>query len=275
MPLTQTTSVGKHQIVAITDGDFQFDVELFPGTEDSYIQELLGNAGVDSVQTNFNAFVIKSPERTMLVDAGPRDLFGPTCGNLPEGLSEANIANQDITHLMLTHLHPDHIAGAITVDGEAVFSNATLLVNEDEFAFWNRDESFGDDNMDQWQQMAKAVLAAYRDRTELFAADADLGAGVTAISLPGHTPGHSGFRVDDGNDSLLMACDIVHAPDLQFADPEIAIAFDIDADTARTTRKRILDMVVTDRLKFTGGHMMSPKFARIQREQKGYKLESA
>jgi len=257
MPLTQTTSIGEQQIIAITDGHFQFEAELFPGTDESHIQALLANAGTDSIQTNFNAFVIKSKARTMLVDAGPRDLFGPTCGKLPDALAEAGIAEQDISHLMLTHLHPDHIAGAITADGEAVFKNATLMVNEDEVAFWNRDETFGDDNMDQWQQMAKAVLAAYGERMELFAADADLGGGVTSVALPGHTPGHSGFRV------------------VQIADPDIAIAFDIDADTARDTRKRILDMVATDGIKFTGGHLMSPKFARIQRAKQGYKLESA
>lgn len=210
----------------------------------------------------------------MLVDAGPRDLFGPTCGKLPEGLAEAGIAADQITHVMLTHLHPDHIAGAISPDGNAIFQNATLLVNEDEHAFWCRDETFGDDNMDQWQQVAKSVMAAFGERVDTFSANADLGKGVSSVALPGHTPGHSGFRVDDGSENLTMVCDIFHAPDLQLADPEIAIAFDVDADTARATRKKVLDMIATDKLNFTGGHMMSPKFAHLQRAGKGYKFDT-
>lgn len=273
MSLTQSMSIGQHEIIAITDGEFQFGAELFPGTDESRINELLAQAGVDAIQTNFNAFVIKSPNRTMLVDAGPRDLFGPTCGQLPKGLAEAGVAAGDISHVMLTHMHPDHIAGAITAEGEAVFANATLLVNEDEHAFWNKDETFGDENMDQWQQVAKSVLAAYGERVETFSSDADLGGGITSVALPGHTPGHSGFRVDDGGDSLIMVCDIVHAPDLQFADPEIAIAFDVDPDTARQTRKKMLDMIVADDLLLSGGHMMTPKFARLQRIGKGYRLD--
>jgi len=209
----------------------------------------------------------------MLVDAGPRDLFGPTCGNLPAGLAEAGVSPADVSHLMLTHLHPDHIAGAITADGDAVFTNATLLVNEDERAFWCRDEAFGDENMDQWQQVAKTVVGAYGERVESFSANADLGGGVTAVALPGHTPGHSGFRVDDGNDSLIMVCDIFHAPDLQLPDPEIAIAFDIDPDTAKQTRKRMLDMIASDGTKLTGGHMVTPKFARLLRTGNGYRLD--
>ena len=273
MSRTQSIKVGPHTIVAITDGEFEFGAELFPGTDESTIHSLLAKAGADRIETNFNAFVIKSPGRTMLVDAGPRDLFGPTCGNLPAGLTEAGVATDDITHILLTHLHPDHIAGVISADGEQVFSNATLLVNETEHAFWAREESFGDESMDQWQQMAKAVLGAYDGKLELFNGDADLGAGVSALALPGHTPGHSGFRVDDGDQSFVMACDIVHAQALQIADPEISIAFDIDADAARATRKRALDMIASDQLIFSGGHLISPKFGKLVSEGSGYQLQ--
>lgn len=275
MSLTQSISIGQHEIIAITDGEFQFGPELFPGTDESHINDLLSKASADAIQTNFNAFIIKSPDRIMLVDAGPRDLFGPTCGKLPEGLAEAGVAPDQVTHIMLTHLHPDHIAGAISPEGKAIFTQAALLVNEDEHAFWCREETFGDENMDQWQQVAKSVMSAYTDRVEIFSANADLGNGVSAVALPGHTPGHSGFRVDDGSENLTMVCDIVHAPDLQIADPEIAIAFDVDADTARVTRKKVLDMIAADNLKFTGGHMLTPKFSHLQRAGNGFKLDTA
>lgn len=274
MSLTQSISIGQHEIIAITDGEFQFGPELFPDTDEARIADLLSQANADTIQTNFNAFVIKSPGRIMLVDAGPRDLFGPSCGKLPAGLAEAGVTAEQITHILLTHLHPDHIAGTISAAGDAVFNNAALLINEDEHAFWSRDEAFGDETMDHWQQLGKTVLSAYGERVETFGANADLGNGVSSVNLPGHTPGHSGFRVDEGSENLTMVCDIVHAPDLQIADPEIAITFDLDADTARATRKKMLDMIATDNLIFTGGHMMSPKFSSLQRLGKGYKLNT-
>lgn len=274
MSRIHTLTIGSTEIIVITDGEFQFGAELFPGTDESHINDLLKASGANSIDTNFNAFVVKSPGRTMLVDAGPRDLFGDTCGKLPVGLSEAGIAIEDITHVMLTHMHPDHIAGAVSADGQAVFKNASLLINDVEHDFWSRDEAFGDENMDQWQQVAKQVIAAYGDNLELFKAGADLGLGVTAVALPGHTPGHGGFRVDDGTSSFIMACDIVHAQSLQLADPNISIVFDVDEEAARETRKKTLDMIATDGIVFSGGHLISPKVGELVKSGMGYALEN-
>ena len=204
MALTYSHKVGSHEVIVIKDGEFQFPAEFFPGTDESTISGLLKDAGAENIETNFNAFVVKSAGRTLLVDAGPRDMFGDTCGNLPDGLKAAGVSPDDITHLMLTHMHPDHIAGAVTSDNKAVFKNAQLMVSEDEYSFWNKDETFGDENMDQWQTVAKGVASAYSDRLETFKSGADLGNGLTALDLPGHTPGHSGFRIDDGKDSFCL-----------------------------------------------------------------------
>ena len=274
MSLIHSHKTGKHEIIAITDGGTEFGTELFPGTSEEHIQSLLDKAGASAIETNFNAFLVKSPGRNLLVDAGPRDLFGPGCGKLPEGLKEAGVTADDISHVMLTHLHPDHIAGTVTADGKPVFKNASVFLSEDEYKFWNRDQPFGDETMDNWLEVAKVVMNAYADRIETFSTNADLGMGVSAMALPGHTPGHTGFRVDDGSESFAMVCDIFHAPALQIADPEIAIVFDIDADTARKTRKRVLDMVATDDLVFSGGHMTSPKMARLARDGKGFRIAS-
>lgn len=274
MSMILTLQTGEHEIIAITDGGTEFDHEVFPDTDAAHIDNLLARANAQQITTNFNAFVVKSPNRTLLVDAGPRDLFGPDCGKLPQGLAEAGVAPDDITHLMLTHLHPDHIAGTVTPDNAPVFNNATVLINQDELAFWSREQAFDVQMMEDWRQLAQAVVAAYGDQVQTFAWDADLGSGVSAISLPGHTPGHCGFRVDDGNASFIMATDIVHAPVLQLADPEIAVAFDIDAEQARKSRKKTLAMIASEQLIFSGGHMVEPKIATLSVTGDGYTAEA-
>lgn len=274
MSLIHTLQTGEHEIIVITDGGSEFNHEVFPDTDTAHIDSLLASANASNIATNFNAFVVKSPDRTLLVDAGPRDLFGPDCGKLPQGLAEAGITPDEITHLMLTHLHPDHIAGAVTADNAAVFNNATVLINEDELAFWSREQAFDEQMLEQWRQLAQAVVSAYGDQVQTFAANADLGSGVSAMSLPGHTPGHCGFRVDDGNASFVMATDIVHAPVLQLADPEIAIAFDIDPEQARNSRKKTLAMIASEQLIFSGGHMVEPKIATLSVAGNGYQAEA-
>jgi glyoxylase-like metal-dependent hydrolase (beta-lactamase superfamily II) len=263
------TKIGATQVISLTDGETKFGAELFPGTDEAEIAALLKKAGKSAVETNFNAFVIKSGSDVMLVDAGPRDLFGPTCGNLGEAMSEADVAAEDITHLFFTHLHPDHIAGALTKEGQPVFEKAQMLLSEADYKFWN-DSTFTDETLLQWQNLAKVAITAYKGKTERVKDGETLIKGTTAMALPGHTPGHMGLRIDDGSESFVHVGDIAHAQHLQLANPEIAIAFDIDADTARKTRKRTLDMVATDGMKFSGGHILRPTIGVLKRDGKGY-----
>ncbi|MCO4823296.1 MAG: MBL fold metallo-hydrolase [Amylibacter sp.] len=269
MSRINSTKVGDIEIIALTDGATQFGAELFPGTQEAEINSILKNAGIENIDTNFNAFIVKSGGDTMLVDAGPRDLFGETCGFLGDALAEAGIANDDITHLYFTHLHPDHIAGALTKDGQAVFEKAQMIVSEADHKFWSS-EVFTDETLIQWQGLAKASIAAYAGRTEQIKDGDTLIKGITALNLPGHTPGHMGFRADDGSDSFVHVGDIAHAQTLQFTNPEIGIAFDIDMDTARATRKRTLDMIATDGMKMSGGHMLQPNIGTLKRAGSGY-----
>ncbi len=269
MTRINSTKVGDIEIIALTDGASQFGPEMFPETEEKIITDILRNANTESIDTNFNAFIVKSAGNTMLVDAGPRDLFGETCGFLSDALTEAGIANDDITHLYLTHLHPDHIAGALTQDGQAVFEKAQMIVSEADHAFWSN-EVFTDETLSQWQVLAKACIAAYTGRTELVSDGDKLINGVTALALPGHTPGHMGFRADNASESFIHVGDIAHAPVLQLANPDIGIVFDIDMDVARDTRKRTFDMVATDGMKLSGGHFLRPNIGTLDRVGKSY-----
>lgn len=274
MPHTATRQIGDATVTILTDGTFSFTPDLFPGTDPAHIRALLTDQGAGEIATNFNAVLIRHGGRVVLADAGPRDLFGPSCGNLPAALAEAGISADQVDTLFATHLHPDHIAGMITADGAAVFPRAELVVTEGERAFWSdasKTDAMGE-SIGQWGQLARAVLAAYGDRLRIVEAEGEIAPGLTALPLPGHTPGHGGWRLESGGLQLLHVGDIVHAPALQVADPDIAIAFDMDIDTARAQRKRLLDMVCNDRLLFTGGHFLRPAFHGIERAGQGYRL---
>lgn len=274
MPHSVTRQIGDATVTVLTDGGTAFGPDLFPGTDPAHIQALLAAAGADEIATNFNAVLIRRGGRVVLADAGPRDLFGPACGNLPAGLAEVGVTPEQVDTLVATHMHPDHIAGMITPEGAAVFARAELVVTEDEHGFWS-DAAMTDGmggNAAQWGQLARAVLAAYGDRLRIVAREDEIAPGLTALPLPGHTPGHGGWRLEAGGAQLVHVGDIVHAPALQIADPEIGVAFDMDIDTARATRKRLLDMLATEGALFTGGHFLRPAFHGIERAGSGYRL---
>lgn len=276
MSLTVSHRVGEIDVTVLTDGATTFDAALFPGTDPARIEALLRAAGETGIRTNFNASVLHTGDRVVMVDTGPRDLFGPDCGNMPTGLNEAGVDPEDIDILFLTHLHPDHAAGAVDSEGRAVFGNAELVVTEAERAFWSDAAAFAgaDDTMKAWQQLAVAVLAAYGDRLRTIEGAATIAAGVTAVPLPGHTPGHAGYRVSSGGAQMVHIGDIVHAPHLQIPDPAISVAFDIDRAAALEARKRLLDEVATDGIPCTGGHLLRPAVLRILRDGEGYRMEN-
>jgi glyoxylase-like metal-dependent hydrolase (beta-lactamase superfamily II) len=94
--------------------------------------------------------------------------------------------------------------------------------------------------------------------------------GITLVPEPGHTPGHSGWLIASGNESLLIWGDIVHMPGIQFRRPDAGITFDVDGAQAIATRRRIMDMAATDRLLVAGMHLDFPCFGHVARENEGY-----
>tara|TARA_Y100000739_G_scaffold223324_2_gene226013 strand:- start:1030 stop:1857 length:828 start_codon:yes stop_codon:yes gene_type:complete len=265
--------IGSLKVTALRDGELSLPSEALINLSDKDRNTISNDENNNLSFSNVNAYLIQREKRNLLIDSGCRDLFGPTCGFVREALSEAQLVPDDITDLFFTHLHPDHIAGSIKADGSAVFENATLKVLDIEHTFWSSNNFDAVEvNGNDWANLAKAVLEAYDDRLEIIKFDNEIMPGVSSVSIPGHTPGHSGFRVDEGSESLIQMGDIMHVPNLQLANPNVSTIFDIDGDLALKSRKEILDMVSSDKLLCTSGHMLDPKFGYIENSGAGYNI---
>jgi len=120
-------------------------------------------------------------------------------------------------------------------------------------------------------QAAREQTLPYKDRWRLFR-EGEVFPGITAIPRTGHTPGHTTFLISSGNDQLLIWGDTVHVPEVQTARPEVCMEFDTDADAAAASRRKVFDMVATDKLRVTGMHLHFPGFAHLVRRGQGYQL---
>ena len=60
--------------------------------------------------------------------------------------------------------------------------------------------------------------------------------GVRSVPLPGHTPGHTGYMVTSGGESLFIWADVVHLPGIQFAEPKAGLSFDTNSAQAVASR---------------------------------------
>lgn len=263
------TSVGGFRVVALCDGHVDFDIGRLPGVAIEEARAVASPHGVDAgdLAVSVSAFAIQSQDRLYLVDTGNGSIRGPNLGHLPRALAEAGISPDAVDAVLMTHMHGDHVAGLY--DGErSIFRNAELIVSEAEQAFWSEP-----DGLDQLQRgqldMALRGFAAHAGRTTLASPGTEVVPGVTMVALPGHTPGHVGYRID-GPDPLLIWGDLVHLPALQMSRPDWYFLFDVDPQTAIATRRRILDEVATDGIRVTGSHVPFPGFARVERAGGGY-----
>ncbi len=271
MSRISSINVGSIKITSLRDGELVLPAEVLLNLRDEDAQIIKDEPENELSYTNVNAYLIQSDDRNLLVDAGCRELFGPTCGFIQDALGEAGLKPDDVTDLFLTHLHPDHIAGTVNTDGTAVFGNAQLKILDKEYEFWNSDTFEAVEvNGAEWAGLARAVLGAYSDRLDVISFEKDIISGVTSLAIPGHTPGHSGFRVDSGHESLLHLGDILHFQNLQLIDPNVSTVFDVDYDTALASRRKVLDMVSTDKNLCTSGHWLAPKFGHIERRGSGF-----
>lgn len=264
--------VGDITVTTLNDGILQASSEALAGIAvddaDAMLRERFRAV---PLKITVNAFLLRDGDRLTLVDTGTGSLVGPTLGLLPQRLAMIGVEPEQISTVLMTHMHIDHLGGLADQTGDALFPNAELVMHENEAAFWfdEANEAKAPEARRSSFALARRMAAPYRERTRL-ARGGEVIPGVTIEPLPGHTPGHSGYLVQSGDDALLIWGDVVHVPAIQFVRPDVGMVFDTDLDAARTTRARVFDMVATDRLRVAGMHLDFPTFAHLERRGDGY-----
>ena len=268
--------IGDIVVTAVSDGYLDGTVEVLQNINHDEARRMLAAAFRPGRRTSVNTFAIHSAGRLTLVDTGSGNYLLPTAGQLHRNLAAAGIDPADIELILLTHMHPDHSAGLTDpASGQRLFPNAEVVVHENDPRHWDNDAAMARATERERQlyfQAAREQITPYRDRLRPFNAEREVFPGVTAVPLNGHTPGHSGYMISSAGQSLLIWGDIIHAPEIQVPRPEVTIEFDTDPTMAAATRRRVFDMVATDRLLVAGMHVHYPGFAYVVRQCDGYAL---
>jgi glyoxylase-like metal-dependent hydrolase (beta-lactamase superfamily II) len=272
-------AVGDYEVTAINDGLLPIDPALYAAAPQAEAKELLERAhrqAPGGVPTAVNAYVVNTGSSLVLIDTGATAAMGANVGKTLDSLTAAGIEPSAVDVVFITHLHPDHTGGLVDAQGKAVFANAELVLTEKEYAFWHDDGilSQAPAGMKAFFEGAQNAVKPYAARIRKIA-DGDIVPGLTAVSAPGHTPGHAMVRVASGKDTLLVWGDIVHTATLQFPHPDWAIAFDTDQKQAIATRQKVFDMVATDGVKVAGMHLDFPGVGHISRTKSGYEYYPA
>jgi glyoxylase-like metal-dependent hydrolase (beta-lactamase superfamily II) len=273
--------LGDIEIIALNDGVARRPLreEFVRNAPLAEVQAMLRAQGLatEYIDIPFNAFLLVMGQQRVLLDSGFADNGGPTTGRLLGNLNAAGFKAEDITAVLISHYHGDHINGLRNKAGQAVFSKAKVYVPEQEHAFW-----MDDARMNAAPEAGRGgFLGARRvfngftaDQLLRFAPGAEVLPGVQSIAAFGHTPGHTLFRVRSGNQSFVYLADLTNVPQLFARNPDWAVQFDMDADAARRVRRQMFDMVVNDKAVAGGFHFPFPAFGTIERAGNGFEFKA-
>lgn len=264
--------IGDFQVTALSDGTMSASLDLLSGIEKADAESLQHNAGIAQPgDIHINSYLVRGQGRTLLIDAGTgSDLTG---GELKANLAAAGVSAEEVDTILLTHCHPDHIGGLLDAEGEPVYKQAVLHLHSLEAEYWldSEKEKGASERGKRNFALVRQTLKAYADNVRFINGNKIIPE-IVPLWLPGHTPGHTGFRIDSGDRSLLIWGDIVHFPHIQSACPTVGIAFDVDPVQASETRQKILEQAAQEKLLIAGMHLAKAGFARVLRAENGYRL---
>ncbi|KAE9628636.1 MBL fold metallo-hydrolase [Parasedimentitalea maritima] len=274
-------TVGDAEVTALLDGHLDFGTELINDLDEAKAAEAMAKNMQPmmngSLRIPVNGYLVNSGGRLTLIDAGTAQLMGPTLGKLESGLAAVGVQPSDIDTVLLTHIHPDHSGGLVNGEGKAVFENAELAVSKTEWDFWYDDSILAGvpDGNKPFFHMARNTTSPYRNRLKLIEGEGEVAAGFTPLALPGHTPGHTGYMLNSGDESLLFWGDVIHMTGLQFTHPDMTIVYDMDPVQTAQTRRNLMDRAAADNLLVTGAHIDFPGLGRVHRDGDAYRYQAA
>ncbi|MET3817106.1 MBL fold metallo-hydrolase [Pantoea sp. UYEF8] len=272
-PAFPKRQIGDYLVTALSDGVMSASLDLLSGIDIAEAADIQHNASITQPgNIHINGYLIQGRGQTLLVDAGAGSLNN-VGGQLACHLAATGVSPDEVNSVLLTHGHPDHIGGLLDAAEQPMFKHAELHLHFLEAEYWQDEENFkrANERGQRNFKLARRALSAYAGKIRLINQD-EIAEGIAPVWLPGHTPGHTGFRITSAEKSLLIWGDIVHFPPIQAARPEVSVVFDCDPRQAEETRKKILSQAAREKLLIAGMHLDRQGFARVSEAGQGYRI---
>jgi glyoxylase-like metal-dependent hydrolase (beta-lactamase superfamily II) len=190
-------------------------------------------------------------------------------GQLIAGLQSLGYDPSQVTVVVLTHMHGDHIGGLME-GGQPAFPNARYVAGQVEFDFWKDPARVGSPAENGHKGVLKNVVPLAEKIT--FAKEgSEVVPGIVAHEAFGHSPGHLVFRLESEGKGLIVTADTANHYVLSLQHPDWEVRFDMDKAKAAASRRKVFDMIASEKLPFVGYHMPYPAIGYVEKSGDGFR----
>ena len=271
VPSRYALRIGEIDVLVISDGVLPLPTEtLATNVDPSLRASWFGSMflGPDAFDWPLNVAVLRSGDRTIMIDAGLGKEFPgfPRAGQLALRLEAAGISLGSITDIVITHMHMDHVGGLV---GEGVKEqlrpDVRIHVAEAEVKFWESPD-FSKTTMPSavppvLRSVATRFANDYRSQLRTFDAQAEVAPGVIVRRTGGHTPGHCVIDVASGGARLIFAGDAIFP--VGFEHPDWHNGFEHDPEESVRVRVALLRDVAVSGALMVATHLPFPSVCRV------------
>jgi glyoxylase-like metal-dependent hydrolase (beta-lactamase superfamily II) len=257
--------VGDVTIEGISDGSIPVPpTPLFNKSDQEWLQHSQFLDADGNLPIEMGGFLVRSADRLVLVDTGIGPHADPErCGRYMRNLAAHGVRPSDITDVVLTHLHFDHLGWA--TDGERrLFDRATYRCHESDWDFFMGADPF-DDSLAVSLMGGRAsseLLPPIVDRLETWSEDELILPGIDVRSAPGHTPGSTVIVVSSGTARAMLLGDVVHCPAELLSDDWEMIG-DVDKELAQRSREALARELEGADIRAAATHFPGLQFGRL------------
>ncbi len=275
-----TTSLGKAKIDVLSDGNLKLPMNfVLPDPPKEELAALLGKYQMptDGLEPDCNLTLLRDGERTILFDVGSGPNFMPSAGKLADAMEAVELDPSEVSHVVFTHAHPDHLWGLLDDFDELVFSEAEYMISRLEWDFWIDAGTI--DKMSEGRKTfaagAKRNLETIEDKITRFNYGEEILPGIHALDTHGHTPGHTSFEIRSGNESLLITGDAITNHAISFEKPGWRSGSDQDGEQGIKTRKMLLDRLASEKIRMVGFHLPYPGIGYAEARDGAFRFVAA